>query len=99
MPRGWPGEGRCGTRCSASPSRAAAFPGPVPLPSAREGGKWLRCPKKLFAASTSPPPPPRPPFCFWDVKANVNPSNRNYSKEIHIMYSKALHPNGFKIFR
>lgn len=38
-----------------------------------------------------------PPFCFWDVKANVNPSNRNYSQEIPIMYSRALHPNSFKM--
>lgn len=35
---------------------------------------------------------------FWDVKANVNPSNRNYSQEIPIMYSRALHPNSFKMF-
>lgn len=38
------------------------------------------------------------PFYFWDVKANVNPSNRNYSQEIPIMYSGALHPNSFKMF-
>lgn len=38
-----------------------------------------------------------PPFHFWDVKANINPSNRNSSQEIPIMYSGALHPNSFKM--
>lgn len=38
------------------------------------------------------------PFCFWDVKANLNPSDRNYSKEIHRVYTKALHFSNFKIF-
>lgn len=37
-------------------------------------------------------------FFFCHVKANVNPSNRNYSQEIPIMHSGALHPNSFKMF-
>lgn len=41
-----------GPDAAPSPLRAAVFSGPVPVPSADGGGKWLRCPKKLFAAST-----------------------------------------------
>lgn len=88
-----------GPDAAPNPLHAATFSRLVLVPSTDVGGKWLRRPKKicgfnlfvcLFVFS--------PPFCFWDVKANVNPCNRNYSKEIHIRYSEALHPNSFKIF-
>lgn len=82
-----------GPNAAPNPLHAATFSGPVLVPSTDVGGKWLRCPKKICGFNLPPPP-----FCFWDVKANVNPCNRNYSKEIHIMYSEALHPNSFKIF-
>lgn len=61
------------------------------------GGKCLCCPTKTPVTSTFL----TPPFFFFffcHVKANVNPSNRNYSQEIPIMHSGALHPNSFKMF-
>lgn len=89
MPSSWPGEGwrtRCLRALPRGP-RGGRFPGLGWLGSGRA---VLRNPSRLPLFS-----PPTPLQLF--LKANVNPWNRLASQEIHIMYSKALHPNSFKI--
>lgn len=63
------------------------------LPSTDVAGKCLFSLQGILVVSSF-----FSPFCFWDVKANLNPSDRNYSKEIHRVYTKALHFRNFKIF-